>query len=49
MAGVRSMNTVPIALTGETVDLSRPAASVETPITTAVARNSVAALTISPR
>jgi hypothetical protein len=38
-----------MALTGETVDLSSPAASVVTPITTAVARNSVAALTSSPR
>src|SRR5581483_9463119 len=34
MAGVRSTNTVPSAPAGETVDLSRPAASVETPITT---------------
>ena len=49
MAGVRSMKMVPMALTGETVDLSSPAASVVTPITTAVARNSVAALTSSPR
>ena len=48
-AGVRSMNTAPIALTGEVADLSSAAASVETPITTPVARNSVTAPTIGPR
>ena len=48
-AGVRSMNTVPIALTGEVADLSSAAARVETPITTPTARSSVTAPTIGPR
>jgi len=48
-AGVRSMNTAPMALTGEVADLSNAAARVETPMTTPVARNTLTAPTIAPR
>ena len=47
--GVRSMNTLPRAAIGEAWGRTNPAARVETPITTAAARNPVTAPTPSPR
>ena len=48
-AGIRSMNTLPMAAIGEAWDRTNPATRVETPIATAAARNPVTAPTASPR